>query len=377
MNDSQSNRTPQRRSLVEETIDVLKEGIECGRWCEMLPGEYELCADLHVSRTTLRKALQALHRKKVLTGGGHGKRHQLVAAQRSRKTPHDAWQGNEVRVLSTVSERDLVGITKTALQQFHSEVESAGLVFRFDYCPRLKSRRKDEELRELTNQPTVAGWVLYFACEAVQHWFARSGLPAMVCGTRFPGVKIPCVEYANLALGRHAGLEFLRRGHQCIAFIYPAAAFAGDVQCAEGLREAVDQCATGQAEVVDGKYEPTLDGIRRLMDRLIRRPQPPTAFLVAQPNFVWPVIGCLQLAGRAVPRDAAVISRADDLFLTTSLPEVTRYRHDGVQFGKASAQIMVSIIRGHVPPDTIRMIVPDFVLGETVGPVSARSAGNS
>lgn len=372
MIDPERNRIPQRRSLVEETIDVLKEGIKRGRWSETLPGEHELCAELHVSRTTLRKALQALHRQKALTGGGHGKRHRLVVAKRGRKTALEPWRGNEVRVLCTLTERDLVSITKTALQHFHSEVESAGLVFRFEHCPRLANRRRDEEMREFTNQPAVAGWILLGACEAVQQWFARSGLPAMVLGARFPGVEIPCVEYASGALGRHAGLEFLRRGHRRIAMIYPSAGFPADDQCAEGLREAVAQQGAGQAEVVDGKFEPTVVGIRRVMERLLKREHPPTAFLVAQPNFVWPVIGCLQLAGRTVPRDAAVISRGNDLFLATAIPEVTRYRHDGAQLGKAAGQLMVSIIRGQCAPDAVRIIMPEFVPGETIGPVPAK-----
>jgi hypothetical protein len=372
MNSPEQNRIPRRMSLVEETIAVLTEGIERGRWRGMLPGEHELCAELHVSRTTLRKALQALHHRKVLTGGGHGRRRLLAGGKRARKAVAEAWHGNEVRVLCTLNERDLISITKTALQHFHSEVESAGLMFRFEHCPRLKGQRGDAEMREFTNQPAVAGWVLLGACEAAQQWFARSGLPAMVFGARFPGVRIPCVEYASRALGRHAGLEFLRRGHRRIAIIYPAVGFPADEQCAEGVREAVAQQGGGQAEVVDGKYEPSVEGIRKVMGRLLGREHAPTGFLVTQPNFVWPVLGCLQLAGRSVPRDAAVISRANDLFLATAIPEVTRYRHDGAQLGKIAGQLMVSIIRGQAAPDTVRMIMPEFVPGETIGPVVAK-----
>jgi DNA-binding LacI/PurR family transcriptional regulator len=376
MADFDENRIPRRTSLVEETVSVMQEGIRLGRWRELLPGEHELCAELHVSRTTLRKAIQALYRQDLLHGGGHGKRHQLAVKARGRKGPVKVWHGNEVRVLSTLGERDLISITKTALQHFHSEVESAGLAFRFEHCPRLKNRCKDPEMRDFTNQPAVAGWVLQGVSESVQDWFARSGLPVIVLGARFPGVNIPSVEYASAALGRHAGLEFLRRGHRRIAMIYPDVKFPADLQCAEGLREAARQHADDEAQVLDGKYEPSVNGIRRIMQRLLKLEHAPTAFLVAQPNFVWPVIGCLQLAGKSVPQDAAVISRANDLFLATAIPKITRYRHDGAKLGKVAAQLMISIIRGQTPSDTVRMIMPELVPGETLGPVTRRPGGS-
>jgi DNA-binding LacI/PurR family transcriptional regulator len=128
----------------------------------------------------------------------------------------------------------------------------------------------------------------------------------LVLGGRFPGVRARGFEFSSGAVGRHAGLEFLRRGHPRIAIIRPTMAFAGDAQCGEGLREAVRQHASG-AEVVDGEQERILAGIRKVMERLLARAHPPTAFFVPRPNFVWPVIGCLRLAGRAISGDAAVM----------------------------------------------------------------------
>ena len=44
-------------SLVEQVVGALRHSIADGRWADHLPGELQLCDDLHVSRTTLRKAL--------------------------------------------------------------------------------------------------------------------------------------------------------------------------------------------------------------------------------------------------------------------------------------------------------------------------------
>lgn len=52
------NRLPQKVSLVAQTASVILEEIESGRWIGSLPGEHELCAQLHVSRRTVRAALK-------------------------------------------------------------------------------------------------------------------------------------------------------------------------------------------------------------------------------------------------------------------------------------------------------------------------------
>jgi len=54
---------PKRLSLVAQTVDSLREGIQSGHWREFLPGERELCEALQVSRRTLRLALDELQRQ--------------------------------------------------------------------------------------------------------------------------------------------------------------------------------------------------------------------------------------------------------------------------------------------------------------------------
>jgi DNA-binding FadR family transcriptional regulator len=54
------NLIPQRTSLSNEVVKVLREGLTSGVWSEWLPGERSLCERLHVSRPTVRAALGEL-----------------------------------------------------------------------------------------------------------------------------------------------------------------------------------------------------------------------------------------------------------------------------------------------------------------------------
>src|SRR5688572_2182208 len=77
------NRLPQRTSLVAQTAAIIIEEIESGTWAGWLPGEYELCEQLHVSRTTLRGALDQLHRDGLIKCH-QGRRREIVSSRHLR-----------------------------------------------------------------------------------------------------------------------------------------------------------------------------------------------------------------------------------------------------------------------------------------------------
>lgn len=269
-------------------------------------------------------------------------------------------------MLSLLPVERIVGVMQTAMGYLRSAIEAKGFAWQFVHTALPTGRRGAETLARITSIPTTAGWVLYCASEETQRWFATRGLPCVVLGGCFPGVPLLNVEFDARAIGRHAGNEFIRRGHTRLAIVRPSLLLAGDEDCAAGLREAVGR-AQRPAEVLYLAYEPTVEGIRQTMERTLTRPYPPTAFLVAQPNFVWPVMGCLQRAGRRIPRDAAVISRADDLFLRTAIPTVACYLHDGARLGGTAGRLLLSLLKPSSYPLTNRRLIPEFVGGESLG----------
>ncbi len=361
---SPSVKTPRpiRKSLVDEVARVLREQIADARWEEFLPGEHQLCAELHVSRMTLRAALGQLAHQRWLVKGGHGRRHRITHRASASTSPRDT----EVRILSLIPADRIVGVMQTAMTQFRMQLEAAGYKYRFHSVRLPPGRRAESELARIVAQPSVGCWVLYCASEPMQRWFAEKRLPCVVLGATFPEVRLPSVEFDARAIARHAAHEFLRRGHTRIALVRPTLVLAGDMQCAAGLKEGMRQ-HPGASELVDLSYEPTPEGIRRVMKRALGGRQPPTAFFVAQPNFVWPVVGCLWQSGRRVPQDAAVISRGDDLFIETSVPSVARYEHDGVKLGATAARLVLSVAQSASQNTRSRKLMPVFVPGETLG----------
>jgi DNA-binding GntR family transcriptional regulator len=83
-----------------EVAEMLRERIKTGRHRpgEFLPSESELCADIHVSRTTMRRALHVLEGDDLVTViPGRGR---LVrAADSPRTTPGESRAAMAARVL--------------------------------------------------------------------------------------------------------------------------------------------------------------------------------------------------------------------------------------------------------------------------------------
>ena len=354
---------PQRYSLAAETVRVLRDGLLSGRWTGHLPGEHELCAELRVSRMTLRAAIEQLAQDRHLEKGGHGRRHRIMTPS-AEGSPHNVPDG-KVRVLSQTPPENVVGVMERALAELQRGLAGAGTGYHYLYRADLTRRDAGRALAVLVDASPRDGWVLCGVPPAVQHWFAARGVPAMVLGARAPGVALPHVEFASRALARHAGGQFLHYGHRRLALLRFSLEMAGETECEDGLRDAA-AAHSEAAEIVIGQCTSSRPTIRRAMELLLASKPLPTAFLVTQPQWVWCVLACLQRAGIRVPEDAAVISRGDDLFLQTSDPEVTRYAYDGPRLGRAATRLMLQVLAQPGGKFRSTVLMPEFVRGETL-----------
>jgi DNA-binding LacI/PurR family transcriptional regulator len=355
-------RIPQRSSLLDHVVASVREAIEEGKWTDELPGELDLCAQLRVSRMTLRRALDVLERQRWIRRGGHGRR--TVILKHPPKAPRP--RGNEVRVLSGLPMQQIVGISRDAINELHFVLESEGFTFRFEYRPGLATASGEAAFRRLTKNQHVAGWIpLWAGPDVLQRFASTPGLPAMTIGSVPEGVDLHTVEFDARALGRHAGHQFLRHGYTRIIYVRPDNDFAGDLLCGLGLEEAA---ATRSGTAVSALSYSALHGdLRAKLESRLALNEGRLAFCVAQPNYVWPVVNTLLLSGRRIPHDAAVISRADDLFLETAAPSIARYRHDGRLLGRRAARLMVQLLRQSATRPQQPKLMPEFVKGDSLG----------
>lgn len=353
---------PKRMLLTDQTASVLRSGLASGRWEGQLPSESELCLSLQVSRVTLRRALQQLAREGVIAFGGRGSHHRVLI----RTAAKPLRTGTVVRLLSPWPRHRVNTGTQLVQNALLERLSAEGYSMHVEVHPGLYQRFSEREMERMISLPETAGWLLYFSTREMQEWFAARRIPCVVLGSLHAGVRLANVEFDLRSSCRHAAGLLMARGRSEICFLSPVPMTAGDLASAEGLREGVAKSrAPGRVTVAN--YEPTVRDLCHVLREQLARSPRPTAFVVAWPEHTFTVVGYLLRQGLRVPEEVAIISRADDQYLTYAIPSVARYRIDAERMGRKAAELLLDEIQHG--PGKVRtvLIMPEFIPGETLG----------
>ncbi len=355
-------RTPQRLSLVAQTVAILKEHIASRAGGEKLASERELCHQLGVSRMTLRAALGKLAREGLLRSS-QGRRREVAVAGPSSPS---ATTGRDVVVLSPLP---LQGVEPRVLFWIDELRDAlAKENFRLDFVNQRNcyTEHPHRALEELATRLRPAVWLLYLSTPTMQDWFFARRLPAVIPGSRYEGVRLPSVDVDYRATCQHAVGRFLAKGHRCFALLNPKSVAAGDLESEAGFRQA-GAAAGPTIEALISKHDGTVTGICSSLDRLLSRAKPPTAFLVSRPTHALTALGHLIQRGLRFPKDAVLIARDHDSFLEHVVPSVARYQTDLVLFAHRLSRVVLEITSGGDARAHDHRLMPSLLPGQTLG----------
>lgn len=358
---------PRPATLVTQAAQALREGILAGRWTGFLPGEAVLCGDFQVSRATLRAALQQLQQEGLLEAS-QGRRRRILAVAGS-----GPGRARRVVLLAPAPLERLGAFRLFLVDALRASLGRAGWEVMFHGSPVPFSQQPARALEKLAAEHPGACWVLFSATAAMQRWFADRGLPAVLAGSRHPGVTLPMVELDCQALGQHAAAQFLARGHRRLAVLVPGSGLAGDEQTVAGFLDGCSRTKGAAAKVVE--HDGSVPGIERALRSLFAGQARPTGLLVTSPAHAVTVTCHLQRAGWRIPADVSLLVRDHDAVLDHLLPRPASYRMRPEVFGHALARAVTRLARqGHrALPD--RHLLPDFERGDTLASLSAKQTG--
>lgn len=355
------SKSVQRTSLATQLAGILREEIRSGTWDRSLPGELVLCELFKVSRMTLRTALAELELEGWITAG-QGRRRAILQAPGVAESPSP---GRSVVLLSPVALPEVTPGALFWMDALRAHLAETGYRFEVHSSLAAYAAQPARALEVLTASLRAAGWVLYLSTEPMQRWFAEQRLPCLIAGSRYPGIVMPALDIDYRALCRHAVGLCLARGRIRLALVIPQPGAAGDIESEKGFLEAASKVPEAGAQVV--RHDGSVQGLCSMVDRLLKRPAPPTAYLVAKPAHALTLVGHLIRRGVRVPDEAVVISRDDEPFLAHMVPAMARYAVDQARFARRASRLIHELLRGGSRQGRVWQLMPRFISGETLG----------
>ena len=362
------HRIPQKTSLVSQTATILSERIQAGEWQKWLPGEHELCAQLHIARMTLRRALQHLQRVGLIRSS-QGKPREILA-RRQQAAPK---LSGRVLLLTQVTMQFRLPFDSFWTNELRETLEKAGYHLEFHSNHASFGRAMSTSLERLVEQMQPVGWVLNNSTQAMQKWFSGRRLPCVIVGSRHPNVELPFVDKAYRAMCRHAVGMFLARGHTRFVLLNPQSGAAGDLESEQGFLEGVAQCNRPEIQAGVVRHDGTVTDIQNKLNTLIRRREPPTALLVSRAVNVLTVMSHLMRSGVRVPEDMTLIARDHEWFLENMLPSVTSYVLSAETMAKRISSAVLEMLESGIVSPANCQIMPEFKERESLGPRQPRS----
>ncbi len=353
-------RLPQKTSLVAQTAASILEEIETGRWTNWLPGEHELCKKLHVSRTTVRAALDELSRQGTIKSR-QGRRREITSHGFSRK------KNKSNRVVLLMPDPFQGRLFRSFLiDQLREHLAEEGYLLE-THVSRIPFRaRSPQEFEKLATMLQPAGWVLMGSTELLQKWFSTRCLPCVVAGTRYEGIELSSVDIDYGAVCHDAVGQFLSRGHRRIALLNPFPGGAGEAVTEVAFRKAASEAKVRNVESSIVRHDGTVENIRVKLDTLMARRQPPTGFLVSRARHALTVLCYLAQKKFHLPKDVAMISRDEESYLEDLIPSMARYSTDPSVFAAKLSRAVIEMVHG-----TNRIVdhkvASHFISGETLG----------
>ncbi len=354
------HRTPQRLSLVAQTVQILRENIQHGRWQDHLPGERELAAHLQVSRDTLRAALDELTREGCITS---------MQRQRRRITAPKAGRARTLKkpilgILSPNPFSELAMLTTAVMDQLRAGFTSLGCELVFHASKACFSERPEHALKKLTQAYPAAAWMILGSREPMQRWFLQERLPCLVLGSCGLQNSITSIDADYHAIGRHAGSLLLRKGHRRIALVMTRSRFDGERECEKGLRDVLAGTHDTHLQVL--LHDDYPGHVRSVVDGAVKVSSPPTAFVVTDPRAILTVMTHLLHKGMRIPQDMAVIHCGSSPAAAWITPAVSHYAIPHEVFVRHAVNAARSLLENPAAkPKTIRLM-PEFVKGESV-----------
>ena len=346
-----------RESLGQSAAAAIAAEIARGRWPRVLPGELQLSTELQVSRSTLRQALAQLRAEGMIkTVNGYGS----VVARKDRTAV--APPSRTLGLLQPTGLDQLKPYQLLWIDHFRSHCTAAGYELIVHEVRSESASKRARLYGRLLEQNQHRCWILNLSPAGLQSRFQSLGVPCVVAGTCDEGVSLPFVALDNRALGIHAAGLLLAKGHRKIAVLAEKHQTAAWENCTRGFLEVGRQQGL-DPEVL--RHEPNAESVGRLLGRVLRSAQRPTAILVPNPFYYLTVVSVLGSLGLRIPADISLLTTYGDPFLGYLLPSPGHYDYRPAAYARRLFALAEALAVGRTARTDV-LLEPTYIAGKSL-----------
>ena len=351
---------PSRGNLVAECVRVMQLRLSSGEWPKLLPGERRLAETLQVGRDTIRLAIRQLEREGILAPAGAGSRRRVVdtatAAVRSR---------TKVLKIGLLAHRRLEQLPQPMLlevDRIRDALADKGGSLEVIAPGWYEQKNPAKRLEALVDEEPCSAWILLRSSAAVQAWFMKSGIPALIRGYPHPGISLPHLDVDWRATAHHAAGLLWRMGHRRVVILSPAEPLMGVEAAVRGVMELGEPDFEATVLIENGSPS----GVGRVLARALNFKTPPTAIIATRPRQAATALTWLATQGLQVPQHLSLITLAREPFLDHLVPEITGYHVDPEAVAKLVVRRLERIAAGDPNPGGNVWITPETVKGASL-----------
>ena len=353
---------PLRHSLITETTNALRAQLAEGEGPDVLPSERVLCQQLHVSRPTLRLAMEPMENEgliEVVPGKGWRIVRRPEAVRREGK-----------KMLGMVVTQPIDRTPQISAQlilELRYHLLLGGIDSEFFVCVSGDFKKQQKRLEVFIEKHSLRCCMLMLSSHERQMWFVQKGFPAFVLGSPHPSVALPSLDIDYRAVCRHAAGILLGRGHRHIALVRVGWDVAGDKASEMGFGEGVKDSAQMDARCTIVRHSGKSSDLCSRLNLLFAKSDAPTALLVCDPTDVFVCLIHLLNQGISVPGKVSIVARDDDHAFDRVQPTIARYELPLEVFSQRLTRLTLQLVENGSLPSTRHLLVPRFVDGGTLG----------
>lgn len=351
-----------RHSLVSNVLDVLRAHIQRGEWTYWLPSERKLCELLQISRGTLRVVISQLKKEGLIVSQpGRGNRVVTVTATKKRTKRTYA-----IGLILPEPIQNMRQSTALWIDALRARLFGTGFHLALYEGQQWYRSNSANALEKLTSSVHYDCWVLVYGSQFMQNWFSRKKLRCIVAGSCYPGVDLPSIDLDHYGVGRHLAGTLAAHGHHRIALMHSRRKTPGDLAMKAGFLSTFAARPPGENTLYVVEHEDDVGQFVACLLRFLKKPQRPTAIIIANSYFCSTVLTVLLRDGYHVPADISIVCRDDDLILQYLVPSPAHYTISVDQFASKLARSIHQLCEEGMLRKPHTFIVPTFHQGETI-----------